>query len=436
MRLIRLLKHDLAKEARTWVDENLISTEQAASICSRYGIDYHNHSTHSYGYYVLISLGYLFIGLSLITIIGANWEDIPRAIRMTGLLTITLFANLAGIYNYKYDRVNPAIGLFFLGAIFYGASIILIAQIYHIGEHYPDGVFWWAMGVLPFAILLQSNLIMILGVTLSFIWFFVEAGMHFYPLFFPVFLTLTAWYVLRLKQSNIVFLALIAGIGIWAESTLSWYLKGTHRFDFGPENVALGVAIFIFFHGIAKWLAHADDHRMKDYGTLLGVWTLRFAIVSLIVFSFEETWRELLSTQWEIPKFTIGLSIVLCSLAIGLSYVSGKQILSTTAFSAFYLIALFAVMTEDIGNSQSLQILDNIVMVATGVWLIMRGFHDGVSHYFYLGIITIMLTALLRYIDLVGDYIGAAILFAVFAFILLGAARYWKTNTMVEEKQS
>ena len=34
-------------------------------------------------------------------------------------------------------------GLFFLGNLFYGASIILVAQIYHLGEHMPDGVFWW-----------------------------------------------------------------------------------------------------------------------------------------------------------------------------------------------------------------------------------------------------------------------------------------------------
>jgi len=436
MRLIRLLKHDLAKETRTWVDENLISTDQAASICLRYGIDYHAHLKHSYGYYVLVSLGYLFIGLSLITVIGANWEDIPRAMRMAGLVAITLLANLGGIYNYKHNRGKSAVGLFFLGAIFYGASIILIAQIYHIGEHYPDGVFWWAMGVLPLAFLLRSNLIMMLSVALAFIWFFVEAGLHFYPLFFPVFLILTGWYVLRLQQSNIVFLALIAGIGIWAESTLSWYLDETHRFNFGPENVALGAAIFILFHAIAKWLAHRDDHRLKDYGTLLGVWTLRFAVVSLVVFSFEETWEGLMLTDWEIPKFTVGLSIVLCGLAIVLSYISGRQVVAATAFSAFYLTALFMVMSKNIGNPQSLQILDNIVMVATGVWLIMRGFHDGVSHYFYLGIIIIMITALLRYIDLVGDYIGAAILFAVFAFILLGAARYWKRSAGMEVKQS
>jgi hypothetical protein len=40
---------------------------------------------------------------------------------------------------------------------------------------------------------------------------------------------------------------------------------------------------------------------------------------------------------------------------------------------------------------------------------------------------------LLRYIDLVGDYIGAAILFAVFAVILLVSARYWKKHVSSTE---
>ena len=43
-------------------------------------------------------------------------------------------------------------------------------------------------------------------------------------------------------------------------------------------------------------------------------------------------------------------------------------------------------------------------------------------------VVVVMLTGLLRYIDLVGDYIGAAILFAVFAVILLVSARYWKKH--------
>ena len=73
-----------------------------------------------------------------------------------------------------------------------------------------------------------------------------------------------------------------------------------------------------------------------------------------------------------------------------------------------------------------LQVLANVVLIVTGVRLIVTGIRRGTSHHFYLGVLTIMTTALLRYIDLVGDYIGAACLFAFFAVILLATARYWK----------
>ena len=69
MRLIRILKYDLCREVAAWVGEGLISTEQAESICSRYGVDYHNLSRRSYGYQVLVVLGCLFISLSLTPIV-------------------------------------------------------------------------------------------------------------------------------------------------------------------------------------------------------------------------------------------------------------------------------------------------------------------------------------------------------------------------------
>ena len=39
----------------------------------------------------------------------------------------------------------------------------------------------------------------------------------------------------------------------------------------------------------------------------------------------------------------------------------------------------------------------------------------------------VLVTALVRYFDLIGDYFGGAVLFMVFAMLLLGAARYWKS---------
>ena len=90
MRLIRLLKKDLAQEISTWVDRDLISADQAESICKLYGVDYQSIRSLSTGYNLLVSLGYLFVGLAVITLLGANWDDIPRGLRMTGLLVLTL----------------------------------------------------------------------------------------------------------------------------------------------------------------------------------------------------------------------------------------------------------------------------------------------------------------------------------------------------------
>lgn len=89
MRLIRLRKKDLATEASTWVDEQLITVEQARAICGRYGVDYDAIRSRSTAYRVLVVLGFLFIGLSPIKVIGANWVTIPRGVRMAGLLVLT-----------------------------------------------------------------------------------------------------------------------------------------------------------------------------------------------------------------------------------------------------------------------------------------------------------------------------------------------------------
>lgn len=217
MRLIRLLKRDLAKECADWVKDSLISEDQAEKICDRYGINYQQASEQSYGYAVLVSLGYLFIGLAVITLLSANWDDIPRAVRMLGLLSLTMGTHLFAFKKYKEGQISTAIGLFFLGSLFYGASIMLIAQIYHIDEHYPNGILWWAIGILPLGLLLESSLLMSLTMALAFVWFFVESSLNYYPTLFPLFLAVLGWHIFKVKQSYVLFLTFVAGVGFYLD---------------------------------------------------------------------------------------------------------------------------------------------------------------------------------------------------------------------------
>ncbi|MCE5334318.1 MAG: DUF2157 domain-containing protein [Desulfobacteraceae bacterium] len=430
MTLIRLLKYDLAKEVSSWVEEGIISTGQASRICARYGLDFHNLSRRSYGYRVLVALGYLFAGLSLITLVSANWEDIPRAVRMLGLMGLTLATNLLGLRMFRRED-KSAFAWFFLGSLFYGASIMLIAQIYHIDAHFPDGIFWWAMGVLPIALLTGSTLMMLLAVCLGFTWAFVEASLDFYPLLFPVFLAAAFLHLCRGKQSNILFMLLVVGLVFWSEYTLAWFLSNKPGFRIGAENLVLCIGLFLLFHALAKLLVQKKAVILGDYGTLLGLWVLRFLIVTLFVFSFSYPWGELMSANWKLPAAAVGGGAVLfASSAVWVAFRTKEGTLSTAAFAAVYLADILAVLAvHDRNYVLIFQFATNVVLAATGVLLVTSGIRKSISHYFFLGVFTLLTTGFLRYIDLVGDYVGTAVLFGILAAILLTSARYWKRRS-------
>ncbi len=84
-------------------------------------------------------------------------------------------------------------------------------------------------------------------------------------------------------------------------------------------------------------------------------------------------------------------------------------------------------------NDDWLAIATNLMLVVTGIWLIRRGIDDAITHFFYTGVGVLLLTALLRYFDLIGNYIGGAILFMIAATILFGAARYWRSRMLQKE---
>lgn len=432
MRLIRLLKNDLARETAQWVGDDVISQTQAERICERYGVDYHQAQSGSLGYNVLVGLGYLFIGLAVITLLSANWDDIPRAVRMGGLVILTLATQSFAVSKYLSNNQTGASGLFLLGNIFFGASIILIAQIYHLGEHMPDGVFWWALGCLPIGVLINNPWLTLQSVLLAMVWFFMEVTVGFYPALFPIFIVGALVVLYRGPQSIMLLLATVASIGFWIEYSLAEYWRDARIFDFEAEHVAVSVGLFIFVYAFSHWLNAKNSVVAKDYGATLALWSLRFGLIFLLIMSFEDPWRDLITADWS-HQSSMFVMVGLGSIAALLLSLWSVKLKVVAVMVSVYLASLLAVLfVADRGDAIVFQIVYNIILIAVGVWLIVRGIHSGISHYFFLGVASILITAFMRYVDLIGDYVGGALLFVVFAALLLGAAKYWKSYQIKE----
>lgn len=463
MNILRLFKGELSSAAASWVRDGIISEAQAGEILARYGTTLPDISHKSIGYYILTGLAALFMGLGAIVLISHNWDEIPRAIRMISLIGLTLGINLYALNRLKAGNIHAARVGFVLGAMLYGASIMLIAQIYHLGEHYPDGIYFWIIGILPIALLADSLMIMLIAAMLSGLWLMLEADFGNVPLSFAVFLALGAWYCFFMRRSLLLFLLVVVGVLSYVEVYIAVGL-GIHFKFFGLHTFFLG-GIFVLLYW-AGWALErlSANHDHIDYGIVLRLWSIRFGIIWLLIFSFRGPWHSLyyhVRTAQELAWSITLIMLLLLALAIIWSVRAGRmramsmrEVLyenaSSIVFSFYYLLcAVIVLLNAHLLGSQSgvpdgstywsdgqtfksaglwLQIMSNLVLLVVGIRLILGAYKTGSSSYFYLGVITLLALALLRYLDLIGDYISGAIVFFVAGMILFAAARTWRKH--------
>jgi len=427
MRLINLLKKELVQEARDWVKEDIISREQANVILARYGQSLEQgQGKGAFGYYVLMSLAVFFAGLSLLLLVSENWNQIPRMLRMVGLLVLTLSSNGMGLFYFRRQNYRASVLWLLFGSISYGVSIMLIAQIYHLGEHFPDGIYWWALGVLPLVVATQSRLIAFLVAALAFIWMFVEAGLEFFPLSFPIFILVVGWLIFWHKTSNLLYLMVITGALIWLNLSVSWLVGGRIEYEVSTDMVLFNIGLGLIFNGFSWRLMSSHNSHWKSYGLVSHLWLLRASLITLFIFSFDDVWHEFQFVDYQAFWWSVTYLFVAGVAGLSLARRSGKHAYLPMTMIWLYFLISFSLLSLNQNLSFYLTLLTNIVLVVMGILLIRRGIHQVESHYFYTGVVTLLILAFIRYFDLIGGYLGGAALFLVAASILLGAARYWK----------
>jgi len=433
VRLIRFIKAELAGDARGWVDDGLLSTEQAQAILARYGTELGAERQGLMGYYTLLVLAAGLVGLGAILLVGSNWHDIPRTVRLVGLLGLTVAANGAGILRVHRDEDGPATFWLVLGAFLYGASIFLIGQMYHLGEHFPEGILLWAVGILPMAWVARSHALMLLHALVAGVWLCVEFSAGQDPWIYLPLAAAQLVFALGVMRSVPLFLGAAVGTVTAIDMTL---VRALERSGLGVhlEPLILAFALSLILYLVARHMSTSADHTVSDYGSVLHLWTARFGVLALLPFSFAGTWKEV-GDGWADSEFGMIVAFVaVATLAALLSAAwllresrdGWKDALPGLAFAGILGVGTALIPWVEANSPVLAQILVTLALLAIGLWLIVRGIQTTSAASFYLGAATIAMTALLRYFDLVGDYIGTSIVFMVCGAAMAGAAGIWK----------
>ena len=161
----------LKQEMDAWLEDGLVSPAQAASILARYSDVRHPGLARL----VFSVIGATLFGFGVILFFAWNWDAMSHISKLGTIFIALLTAQLAGIW-YRFRANNHVLGegVLGLGTILFGASIILIAQIYHIDEHYPNAFLAWGLGALAMAWAVASVAQGLIAVALLLLWFFAE----------------------------------------------------------------------------------------------------------------------------------------------------------------------------------------------------------------------------------------------------------------------
>ncbi len=420
-------KNFLADELTKWREDGLISDEAARKIAARYDIDLSGANERRS--FILKLVAYLFLALSLFTLVGANWEELPRAVRLIIVLGILAAVNFSGVLAQKNGKETQATTLFFLGNFCYGAAIVLVAQIYHLGEHMPDGVLLWAVGALALALATRKSIITLQALILGLVWFLMEFEFSGVSHGFLLFVIASAAVLWR-DDSRLLTGALFASVFAYIVSFVLY--ERYFLTDLRVDDAFYGVHFFALSYCLLAVCASFLLERagkfelafyLKNIGIVCGAGILCFDMSLYEDLHFSRPWSYGTQSYENVLNGVIFLKSVFgalfmafCAASLGLAFYFKKY---AAAIVGVLLVALPFILDAFTGYEEG---VFSLIGVCVAVALIKQ-------NNMKFGVALIFWVAFVRYVDLVGDYVSASALFLVFALVVLGVSRISKKRS-------
>ena len=150
----------LERDLRVWVDKGLVDAPAASAILSEYDS---RPASFSAGR-VLTVMAALLVGAAILLFVASNWEEIPRIVRLLGLVALIWAFYLGAAYLFARGRSIVATASLILGTMTFGGSMSLVGQMYNIsGDGLAMMIIWFAAACIAAALFRSAAQVALAG---------------------------------------------------------------------------------------------------------------------------------------------------------------------------------------------------------------------------------------------------------------------------------
>ncbi|MEK6869059.1 MAG: DUF2157 domain-containing protein [Nanoarchaeota archaeon] len=254
-----------------WLRERVINQAQAKRMLADVKA-YKKESSSNKFIAALSTIGAILLGIGAILFIASNWQELSSLAKTIILVSSTAISYYIG-YLFRYQKKNlPKVGsaLLFLGALLFGATIILVTQIYNLNANNHILVLIWLIGILPLVYALKSMPIAGLASLLFYLWI---------GLFFS---SDNSWFFFGFLGRFTIILFITGSIMLFAIGGLH-YLSNKFKDIARTYRIAsLKVLMVSLFLLTFDWFSKLDSYRSEWFNEVQGQITIGIVIFSII----------------------------------------------------------------------------------------------------------------------------------------------------------
>ncbi|HEY9645488.1 MAG TPA: DUF2157 domain-containing protein, partial [Chroococcidiopsis sp.] len=340
------LRRQLRQEMQGWQSDGLIDARQYEQLANRYQFSALEDAARDRFVLILIGLGSVLLGLGVITFVAANWQAIPRELRVLLLLSLFVGVSASGFYLWRrpvgangrqgwQQRVGQ--GLLLLGGLILGANMALMGQLFHQSGSPYALCLLWGLGVLVMAYGLRLTSLGVLASILLGIGYWLGVQEAGYPGIDPGF-------SIAIQQMPLAALLLLIPLAYWCRSRAIFALGAIavvssfivvlidlERFFFDAPGIIIAIALalppaLLWGYNDDAWgrlIRRPASSLTPSFRPIAQFLAVLYLAASTYWFSFHWAWwsnqDELLAVPAQITRlFGDGLPVLLNPSLLGL----------------------------------------------------------------------------------------------------------------------